>query len=150
MNESKEKDLYFVAVKVFLRDKKKLLIIHDTFGEWDLPGGRIKKDEFDTPLEAVVERKIKEELGPMVEYKLGEPNNIFFRVERAEWGLQDQIVHIFAVGYDAEYIDGTVELGTYHDNMEWVDVDTFNPADYFTGGWLTGVEEYIKNRSTNG
>jgi hypothetical protein len=38
-----EKDLYYVAVKLFLRNENKLLITHDIFGDWDLPGGRIRK-----------------------------------------------------------------------------------------------------------
>ena len=41
------KDLYFVAVKLFLEDKDgKLFIFKDRFGEWDLPGGRLRINEF--------------------------------------------------------------------------------------------------------
>ncbi len=140
---SSEKELYFVAVKVFLRDGQKLLITHDIFGAWDLPGGRIRKDEFEKPLEQVLERKIREELGPEVKYKLGEPNDIFFRVERQEAGLNNKTVRIFAIGFDAEYLGGKVGLGDHHDQKEWVDVKTFEPEKYFTGGWLTGVQEYL-------
>lgn len=141
---SKEKDLYFVAVKVFLRDGEKLLITHDIYGAWDLPGGRIKKDEFDKPLTEIIERKIREELGEDVKYELGESNGIFFRVERQEAGLAGKTVRIFAIGYDAKYLGGKVGLGDHHDKMEWVDVKNFKPAEYFTGGWLKGVQEYLK------
>lgn len=140
--DSKSKELYYVAVKLFLRDGDKLLITHDVFGAWDLPGGRIKKDEFNTPLEAVIERKVQEELGPDLKYELGKPN-VFFRVERFEHGLEKQ-VRIFAVGYDAKYNGGKIKLWKYHDQMKWVDVKTFKPEDYFTGGWLTGVKEYME------
>lgn len=136
-----EKDLYFVAVKLLLRDGDKLLITHDIFGDWDLPGGRIRKDEFDKPLESVIERKIKEELGPGVRYELGEPK-VFFRVERAEYNLGGEKVRIFAVGYEAKYLGGEVDLGDHHDRMEWVDINSFEPEAYFTGGWLKGVQEY--------
>jgi 8-oxo-dGTP pyrophosphatase MutT (NUDIX family) len=141
--DSKSKDLYFVAVKIFLRDGGKLLIIHDVFGAWDLPGGRIKKDEFNIGLEDVIKRKMREEVGEDLKYELGQANNIFFRVERREAGLDGQAVRIFAVGYDAKYLGGEVKLGDHHDKMEWVDVKTFKPEDYFTGGWLTGVQEYV-------
>lgn len=137
-----DKDLYFVAVKLFLRDGGKLLITHDVFGSWDLPGGRIKKDEFNAPLESVITRKMKEELGPGVKYKLGEPC-IFFRVERSEHGLGGQKVRIFAVGYEAIYSGGAVQLGKHHDQMKWVNIHNFRPEQYFTGGWLAGVEEYL-------
>lgn len=52
-----EKDTYFVAVKVFLEREGKLLILKDNFGDWDLPGGRITKGEFDTPLDEIIKRK---------------------------------------------------------------------------------------------
>lgn len=136
-----DKDLYFVAVKLFIRDEDKLLITHDIFGSWDLPGGRIRANEFDKPLESVVERKIFEELGPDIKYKLGKPL-VFFRVEREEHSL-GQKVRIFAVGYKAKYVSGEPRLGEHHDQMKWVDVNAFNPEDYFTGGWLIGVQEYL-------
>jgi ADP-ribose pyrophosphatase YjhB (NUDIX family) len=142
-SDSLSKDLYFVAVKLLLRDGNKLLITHDVFGSWDLPGGRIKKDEFEASLESVIARKMREELGPDVRYELGDPC-VFFRVERAEHGLNGQMVRIFAVGYDATYKGGKIRLGDHHDQMKWVDVKTFQPEKYFTGGWLTGVQEYLK------
>lgn len=37
------KDVYFVAVKALLRDGNKILLTHDIWDQWDLPGGRIKK-----------------------------------------------------------------------------------------------------------
>lgn len=137
-----DKDLYFVAVKLLLRDGNKLLITHDIFGAWDIPGGRIRKDEFEAPLESVIQRKIKEELGPEVKYKLGEPK-IFFRHQRQEVGLGGKTVRIFAIGYEAKYIGGDIHLGDHHDKFEWVDVNSFKPQNYFTGGWLKGLQEYL-------
>jgi 8-oxo-dGTP pyrophosphatase MutT (NUDIX family) len=133
------RDLYFVAVKILLRDGDKLLITHDIFGQWDIPGGRIQKHEFKSPLEDVLQRKILEEIGD-VQYELGEPR-VFFRVERFEHSSQS-MVRIFAVGYEAQYKGGDVKLGEHHDTYEWVDVRTFDPGDYFENGWLTGIKEY--------
>jgi len=138
-----DKDLYFVAVKLFIRDGDKLLITHDIFGSWDLPGGRIKKDEFEKPLDKIIQRKIHEELGEDIKIDVGKSNDIFFRVERKEQKL-GKLVRIFAIGYDAEYLGGEVELGDHHDKLEWVDLKTFQPEKYFTGGWLKGVQEYLK------
>lgn len=138
------KDVYFVAVKLLLRDGDKLLITHDIFGSWDIPGGRIKKDEFARPLEEVAARKMSEELGPAVRYELGEPK-VFFRVERIEKLEQggDMPVRIFAVGYEAKYLGGDIQLGNHHDRYEWVDIQTFNPAALFKDGWQTGLQEYV-------
>ena len=143
--DNKLKDLYFVAVKLLLRDGDKLLITHDIFGSWDIPGGRIRTTEFDTRLEDVAARKMREELGNDVKYTIGEPK-VFFRVERIEQqteGFAGKKVHIFAIGYEATYEGGELSLGDHHDKMEWVDVRTFDPKKYFTGGWLTGIEEYL-------
>jgi len=150
MDILKGKELYLVAVKLLLRDGDKLLITHDIFDMWDLPGGRIRVDEFHKQLESVIERKVREELGSDVQYKLGQPA-VFFRVEREEHALtkhgtyvpSGQMVRIFAIGYEAHYLGGKIKLGEYHDNMEWISVQTFDPKKYFKGGWLVGVQEYL-------
>jgi len=139
MNES-ERDLYFVAVKLLIRDGDKLLITHDIFGDWDIPGGRIKKDELESPLESVIQRKMREEIGPDVKHELGDVK-VFFRHERKEQRT-GEMVRIFAIGYEAKYLGGDIKLGNHHDKYEWVKVKTFKPEDYFTGGWLKGVKEY--------
>lgn len=141
MPEGIEKDLYFVAVKILLRDGNKLLITHDIFKSWDVPGGRIRANEFSTPLENVLARKMNEELGPHIRYALGKPV-VTFRVERIEHSLNKQ-VRIFAIGYEATYLGGDIILGDHHDKMEWVDITDFKPEDYFTGGWLVGIQDYL-------
>ena len=142
--EEYEKDVYFVAVKVFLRDGDKLLVQKDIFGSWDLPGGRIKPDEFEAPLEAIIQRKMAEELGPEVKYSDPQPANVFFRVERIESSLNKK-VRIFAVGFEAQYQGGEITLGKNMERYEWADVSTFKPEDTFKGGWLKGVQEYLTN-----
>lgn len=139
------KDVYFVAVKALLRDGNKILLTHDIWDQWDLPGGRIKKGEFKKPLESILERKIREELGDSVKYKIGEPKT-FFRVERIEY-LEtggEMIVRIFGIGYEVEYLGGEIKLGDHHDSMEWFDVGDFKPENYLKGGWENGLNEYLK------
>ena len=142
-----DKDLYFVAVKLFIRDGDKLLITHDIFGSWDLPGGRIKKDEFKASLPSVINRKMVEELGHDFKYSYGEPA-VFFRVEREEHGLDNKKIRIFAIGYEALYEGGEIKLGDHHDKYEWVDIKTFEPEDYFVDGWIDGVREYLSKQGS--
>src|SRR3989338_3529454 len=123
------KDLYYVAIKVFLEKEGELFIFKDKFGDLDLPGGRIRKDEFDAPLESVIERKLREELGDDVHYELGEPV-VFFRHERIE-ASSGQPVRIFGVGYRATWIGGEIKISELHTQSEWVDVSTFKPEEYF-------------------
>jgi ADP-ribose pyrophosphatase YjhB (NUDIX family) len=145
-----QKDTYFVAVKVFLEHKGKLFISKDRFGDWDLPGGRLLPNEFNTPLEKVVARKIKEELGKTLRYKLGEPL-VFMRHERNEI-LADATRskrRIFAIGYEATYLGGSIALGKNHNKGEWMEIKKLKPELYFKGGWLKGVKEYLK-KTKNG
>ncbi len=142
---AEDKDLYFVAVKLFLEHKGKLFIFKDRYGAWDLPGGRIKKEEFHTPLEDIIRRKITEELGNEVAYALGKPVT-FMRHERHESVPGNPLVRIFAIGYQATLINGEIHLSGQHTEMHWVDPNTFIPEDYFSGGWLEGVKEYLRIR----
>lgn len=142
-NMSTEKDLYFVAVKIFLEDKEgSLLILKDIFGEWDLPGGRLREMDFEVPLTEVVERKVREELGDDVRYSLGDPI-VFMRHEREEMsqGGEKEKRRIFGIGYEAQFHGGEIHLGKNHETYEWVSKN-FTPESYFTGGWLKGVKEY--------
>ena len=141
--QANEKDLYFVAVKVFLEKDGKFLILKDGFDEWDIPGGRIKRDEFETPLEKVIVRKISEELGTNITYKLGKPI-VFMRHERVEKAPGNPTVRIFAIGYQATLENGEVEMTSHHTDMRWVDIRDFKPEDHFTGGWLKGIQEYLE------
>ncbi len=54
---------------------------------------------------------------------------------------------VFAVGYEANYLSGDIKLG-HHDKMEWVDLSSFKPEAYFTGGWLKGLQEYLNKKIT--
>ncbi|HOZ36342.1 MAG TPA: NUDIX domain-containing protein [bacterium] len=146
IREQTGKDWYFVAMKVFMMDKnRRLLILKDKFNCWDLPGGRLKYDEFDKSLEKVVARKMKEELGVKVKYKLGQPV-VFMRHERME-NLADgeqEKVRIFAVGFKANYLSGEIMPGKNHDEYKFVELKGFKPEKYFKGGWLKGVKQYMK------
>ena len=138
------KDLYYVAVKVFLKRGGKLFIFKDGFNNWDLPGGRIRYNEFKKPLEMVIKRKIKEELGGAIKYNLGKPI-IFMRHERTErMSHGPNKARIFAIGYEASYSGGKISLASHHTKSEWVTIKTFVPEKYFKGGWLAGVKEFIK------
>ncbi len=142
-----QRDQYFVAMKVFLEKDGKFLIIKDGFGDWDLPGGRIQKDEFETSFEDIIQRLMKKEIGGDVKYRLGKPI-LHMRHERVEAKEGNPTVRIFAVGFTAEYLGGDIKLQSHHNEILWADPKTFKPEDYFTGGWLKGVREYleIKNR----
>ena len=141
-----QKDTYFVAVKVFLEKDGKLLILKDDFGDWDLPGGRIKKDEFDVPFEQIIRRKMLEELGNEIQYEIGKPL-VLMRHQRIEQVPGNPTVRIFAIGYGGVLNKGAIHLSKRHPEMSWVDPRDFKPEKYFKGGWLKGVQEYLNIRN---
>ncbi|MBI2989833.1 MAG: NUDIX domain-containing protein [Candidatus Magasanikbacteria bacterium] len=145
---NEQKDSYFVAVKVFLEKDGALLILKDRFGDWDLPGGRIQKDEFGVSLDQIIKRKISEELGEDIQYSIGRPL-LFMRHERIERILGNPMVRIFAIGYEGILQSGTIRLSERHTEMLWIDPQVFQPEKYFEGGWLKGVEEYLNIRNTS-
>lgn len=138
------RDLYFVAVKILFERNGDLFIFKDRYGEWDIPGGRIQKHEFDVPLKNIIARKVREELGTAVKYRLGEPL-VFMRHERQEVGAKKKI-RIFAIGYSADYLEGEIKLSSQHSEYLWVPIKSFNPARFFKGGWLAGVKEFLRLR----
>lgn len=143
MKDKSQRDLYYVAVKVFLENKGKLFIFRDRWGDWDIPGGRIQKREFNAPLEKIIKRKMEEELGRTVRYQLGKPI-VFMRHERREAILPNRPkVKIFAIGYQAKYLGGEIKLSMEHTQYEWVLIKRLKPEKYFKGGWLKGVKEYL-------
>ncbi len=147
---SRKKDDYLVAVKLLLRDGDKLLITHDIFGQWDIPGGRIREDQFKTPIEDILRDKVIEELGPDIKYELGDIKATF-RVERAEAGRGGEAVRIFGIGYEAKYLGGEVKLGEHHDKCEWVNIKTVNLSNYTSpAGWVEQLGEYQREVNNNG
>ena len=141
------KALYFVAVKIFLRDENKLLLTHDVWGNWELPGGRIQAHEFQKDLRGVVDRKLKQELGNNIGYSDLKPTGTFFQVSRVE---NDIPVRIFAIGYEGKFQGGGIKLGDNHDKFEWFDIDNFNPLELQDNDWMRGLQDYLdKIRSKN-
>jgi 8-oxo-dGTP pyrophosphatase MutT (NUDIX family) len=137
-----EKEKYFVAVKVFLERGGEFFVSKDKYGSWDLPGGRIRKDEFDVPLDQVIKRKMSEELGDGIEYEIGKPV-VLMRHERVEDAPGDPTIRIFAVGYEAVLLRGEPKLSDLFVESMWVDPKTFQPEKYFAGGWLKGVQDCL-------
>lgn len=94
------------------------------------------------PLEKVIERKMIEELGEGVKYTVSKPI-VFMRHRRNEVNQAGQEVNIFAVGFEANLDSGEIKMSDMHTEMEWVDIKTFKPENYFTGGWLKGLQDYL-------
>lgn len=147
---------YHVAVKAFIRDGDKLLICKDAFfenesvAEWDLPGGRIKADEFETSLEEILAREIIEELGPDLKYKNNGPAVIFRHRRTEQTAPGKPKISILMIGFDVEYLGGDIKISNEHTEYKWLPVNDLGDAEkYFVGGWIDGIKKYLKYLENN-
>ena len=90
--------IFQAALKTVLRKGDKILFLRDNNARktWDWPGGRIDNVEYETPLERIIAREVREELGSRVKYVLGKP---VFTLRR--WTMwKGKKTCIFCVFYD--------------------------------------------------
>lgn len=148
-NASWVKDEYLVAVKLLLRDGNKLLITHDTYGQWDVPGGRIRKDQFDVSDEDILQEKVRLELGPELEYSINGIKTTM-RISRKEHGRDNAEVKIYGIGYEATYLGGDIILGESHDEYRWIDLTTTDLKEIdSSSGWMSELVRYQRDENKN-
>lgn len=101
-----------IGFKILLRRGNRFLFLYAD--HWDLPGGRVDNVELDNPVEKIIAREVKEELGHRIKYKLGKPLFQFKRYSKS------RRAHIFITVYDAKYLSGAIELSPEHTSFLWV------------------------------
>jgi len=119
MKQKQEHAIYQISLKVLFRDGEKVLITIGDKKDIDLPGGRIDAVEINAPLEDVIAREIREELGEDVKFRLGKVlfvNRSFGEVA----GLW-----VFHIVFDAVYLSGDIKLSPEHISYEWVEGKTY-------------------------
>ena len=108
--------VYHVALKILLRKGNRFLFLRESVEKrWDLPGGRIDRDEGKTPLEKIIEREVREELGPHIRYKLGK---LVLQYRRF---VGERKVPVFLNVYEARYISGALRLSPEHTSYHWIE-----------------------------
>jgi len=103
-----------VGLKAFIEKDKKLLILQDNDGEWELPGGRVEKSEINKSLSDILLRETGEELGE--DFKLS-VDHIFHTWIRKPG---DTDYCIFLVGFRCTYVGGEVTVSSEHKDFRWV------------------------------
>ncbi len=119
----KDYGIFQVALKVLLHKGDKILFLRDSDIDrhWDWPGGRIDNVEYRKPLEKIIAREIREELGPKIKYVLG---NACFPLRR--WTLwHGKKTPIFCLFYEAQWVSGTIHLSSEHCAHAWIDAREF-------------------------
>lgn len=129
---------YQVSLKLLLRKSDEFLILKDTFKSLlDLPGGRINDDEFATPIEDILRREVREELGNDIIYTIEKP---LFQFRRFHTSSK---MPVLLTVYGGAYTSGEIKLSDEHEGFKWVHKDTFNfPEEAFFN-----KEEYLVMRA---
>ncbi len=117
METKRDYGIFQVGLKILLRKGNEVLLLRDDQG-LDLPGGRIDNVEYHTPLEKIVAREVREELGQKIKYILGKP---LFHFRRARRIKDTHPRFVFIVVYDAQWMAGEIKLSFEHSAYEWVD-----------------------------
>lgn len=104
-----------VGLKAFIEKDKKLLVLQDNEGLWELPGGRIEKREIYKNLETILRRETREELGASVRYEIGLVFHAWIRKPN-----KDKDFTIFVVGFRCKFKGGSVKLSKEHQAFRWV------------------------------
>ncbi len=116
--------VFQVALKVLLWKGEEILFLRDSDVDrhWDWPGGRIDNVEYRTPVEKIIAREVREELGAKVKYVLGKP-----RFQLRRWTLWNgKRTCIFCVFYEAKWVSGEIWLSAEHCAYEWIDARAFH------------------------
>lgn len=135
-----------IAQKIFVtNDKGEILTVRFSKNEpekirgcWDFPGGGL---EYKEDLREALLREIREELGPTVKVKIGKPVAVWDFMT-----VDGENKHCVAIGYEAQWLSGKVELSDEHDEYQWISPDKL-PSLHWREGHHKGVEQYLAARS---
>jgi ADP-ribose pyrophosphatase YjhB (NUDIX family) len=148
-----KKDFYQVSLKVFLKNNKGEVLILKGAEDgiyrdfYDLPGGRIHLDEFDTPLDKIIKRELQEEIG-QVDYDLNLKPVALGRVSslKKESPLGGPM-HSFNIFFEARYKLGEIKISEEHLESKWIKLEKETLNLFFKLAILEGAQMYLANNN---
>ena len=143
-----KQDFYHISLKLLLYNSKNHILALKArndikfAGYYDVPGGRIDEDEFTTPLEDILQREVKEEIGDAQVHVDLNP----VAVSRGFYSpVGGKDIRIFYVFFKADYKGGDILISDEHTDHTWLNLEEIDPKEYFTAGILEGIEMYLKS-----
>jgi 8-oxo-dGTP pyrophosphatase MutT (NUDIX family) len=143
-------DFYQVSLKVLLKNNQGEILVlknpnNDCFaGYYDLPGGRIDTDEFNTDFAAIIAREIAEETGEVKFSLQPAPVALGRHAIPTDPTREEENKHVLYIFFEAEYLDGDIQISNEHLGYKWVNLQEINLLEYFTSGILEGVRKYLE------
>lgn len=149
MPEARES--YHVSLKIFLNNSKGETLVlaavdNGTFaGYHDLPGGRIDKEEFNTPLLDILKREVEEEVGIKDIVINPKPIAVARHLILSKFTIEkNRDIPVFYVFYEGRHLEGEPMISEEHKGVQWVNLREIELEKYFTSGILDGVKSYLE------
>ncbi|MFA6105453.1 MAG: NUDIX domain-containing protein [Patescibacteria group bacterium] len=146
---SKEKDLYQVSLKAVIKNNNgeilllKALLNGSHAGYYDLPGGRIDKDEFTIPLTDILKREISEEVGNIDVVIKPTPVAVARHCIPGSMTKTGKDIHVLYILFEVEYKGGKIVISNEHTDFKWADFSKENPENLLSSGNLEGIKMYL-------
>ncbi|MFA6322120.1 MAG: NUDIX domain-containing protein [Candidatus Buchananbacteria bacterium] len=144
-----KKDFYQVSLKIILKNSQDEILIlnghpQGSFaGFYDLPGGRIDKEEFTLPFEQIIKREIAEEIGEIKLIIGSKPVAMGRHLISANKTGASQDIHILYLFFEAQFISGQINISQEHDGFVWQRLSEKDLDQFFVSGILEGMKMYL-------
>ena len=134
MGQHDQNQKFYVGLKAFIADGKKLLVLQGTAGQWELPGGRIQVGE---TIPAALKRELKEEIGESVQVEIGPIFHVWIREPNPDF-------FIFLVGFPCIWKSGEITISPEHKSFRWITKEEIDTIE-FENTYKEAVEYYFKS-----
>lgn len=149
VEEFEKMDFYQVSLKVLIKNSQgEILALKNPSngsmgGFYDIPGGRLHKDEFSITFEDCIRRELNEEIGD-IKYNLNlRPVSFGRHIVPASISPSKKDVHIIYIFFEADYLGGQIEISREHLGYEWLKFESLDLKKYFKSGILEGIMGYL-------
>lgn len=145
----KEKDLYQVSLKLFLKNKKgDILCLKGAewgsfAGYYDMPGGRIDSDEFEKDFLEILKREVIEEIGSNNFIINPTPFAISRHLIPASLTKNGKDIHVLLVFYKGDYNGDEINISSEHEGYKWINLKEIDLEKYFKSGILEGAKMFL-------
>jgi 8-oxo-dGTP pyrophosphatase MutT (NUDIX family) len=135
----------YIGVKALITDKTgRVLITQEPThfvggGKWELPGGKIAEGEEEVPLEEILMREVREELGPHIQLVIGSIIDVMRRPWNKPGAMADQVM--LAV-FECSYKGGEIVLSEENPSYAWITREELTRYE-FIPGYVPVLERYF-------